>query len=922
MIRSLTRVADCEDSFSSAQMRGPALRLVCEHVLSVNNGLSQYGVTTDQNGLITGITDLHNSETRTNDARGRVLTRSFTSGHVLTYTWDDFDRLTAISDNTGPSISMVFDIMGKMLSRSVTPLGGGTSQTTFYTYDDRDRLTQVTNPKGEITKVGYNIISVGCHVRDLPTSIADTGGRVTTMQYDNRQRLTRVTDANGHVTRAEYNARGEKIAVTDPNGNRATFSYDGNSRLVQQTRPVAISGTGGAPLSATQITNYSYDTAGRLTSSDKYALGIANATHSTLALAYDPLDRVIQKTLMTGSNVDDSSTFSYSRQIDNVARISANNSVASLSFINETAPPFLMSSYSITAGSAGGALNLTQGTFNIGRDVTGNIAAVSGPNGQLYSAGYDPAGRLTGIQSGFNAANYSATIGYDGFGRKNSVTHSTGLAGTYSYDLLSRITAISWNGFDGETAQAMSENLAYDPAGNITSITRELGGFDFSYDSIDQLVSTGFAPSQGVNLGALVSRQWSWDPAGNRAGDNINGSSVFFANSILSDALHSYQSDSMGLGNVVQKNTPAAQVIDLFSYRADSRVTSYMNVTDVNGNGAYDPGADTMNRSGQFYYDALGRRAANVISKGGTSFTQSFSYLGDRGRFLTTTAGDGSTRLYLDAKGLNEHLAEIGPSGVKAFVSDHLLSVLNGPVAGGSMAFGAFGESLGSDLVLNASSDPASPGYAGYRFSSLMRIYELDHRLYDQESGRHLSSDPLSNGGSYGYVGGSPVKYVDPLGLSRGVVTPDRRHMDVYPGNTPDTQGPPQRVDIGNNTTNPNGDPNTVGSHGPAPAGTFPVQPPVRIPSDSDEATSYGTVFFPIGSVDSNGNPSDIARQRGIGLHGGRNGPGSRTEGCLRGNNSDLENLFNQNQSDPLTTITIPPLPPVELIETFETTLP
>ncbi|MBI3554811.1 MAG: hypothetical protein HY074_00945 [Deltaproteobacteria bacterium] len=151
-----------------------------------------------------------------------MVSRTFQSGKILTYGYDDFDRVTSITDNNGPSATFVYDVMGKMKSKTVTPQGGGTPQVTQYQYDDRDRLIAKTDPTGRATFHDYSIVSVGCHVRDLPTKVTEPGNKVTAMEYDNRQRLIRKTDADNHVTRYEYNPRGDRTDVYSsvPEGTR------------------------------------------------------------------------------------------------------------------------------------------------------------------------------------------------------------------------------------------------------------------------------------------------------------------------------------------------------------------------------------------------------------------------------------------------------------------------------------------------------------------------------------------------------------------------------------------------------------------------------------------------------------------------------------------------------------------------------
>ena len=147
----------------------------------------------------------------------------------------------------------------------------------------------------------------------------------------------------------------------------------------------------------------------------------------------------------------------------------------------------------------------------------------------------------------------------------------------------------------------------------------------------------------------------------------------------------------------------------------------------------------------------------------------------------------------------------------------------------------------------------------------------------------------------YTYVGGNPINAIDPLGLATLVY---QNGILTVVGNNGEVVG---AYPAGNNTTNPGGDPNTVGSNGPAPQGTFPIQPPVNTTGRPE----YGSAFFPVGGVGPNGERLDIARQRGIGVHSGRRGNQSRTQGCIRVDESTVQDLLRINQNDPITGIEI-----------------
>lgn len=139
----------------------------------------------------------------------------------------------------------------------------------------------------------------------------------------------------------------------------------------------------------------------------------------------------------------------------------------------------------------------------------------------------------------------------------------------------------------------------------------------------------------------------------------------------------------------------------------------------------------------------------------------------------------------------------------------------------------------------------------------------------------------------FGYSFNDPVNFIDPSGLSSLYFDNSGGRLFVYPGGE-GTYGPPQSFPAGNNTTNPEGDPLTPNSNGPIPVGTFPMS---RYADKSHDSLRFGSGIFYI----------DILQRPGIGVHAGRRGPQSRTQGCIRTNESALDAL----RSDPPTSITI-----------------
>jgi RHS repeat-associated protein len=85
----------------------------------------------------------------------------------------------------------------------------------------------------------------------------------------------------------------------------------------------------------------------------------------------------------------------------------------------------------------------------------------------------------------------------------------------------------------------------------------------------------------------------------------------------------------------------------------------------------------------------------------------------------------------------------------------------------------------GADLGVSASPESqdkrrggvqSTLGYAGMFYHARSGLYLTHYRAYDPRLGRWLSRDPIWESGGvnlYGYVGGDPVSYYDPYGLSK-----------------------------------------------------------------------------------------------------------------------------------------------------------
>ena len=581
----------------------------------------------------------------------------------------------------------------------------------------------------------------------------DAKGNITQYEYDTRLRVVKQTDAEGHVTNFSYNARGDRTSVVDALGNTTSFSFDGNGRKIQEVRTTAKADASGNHTAVSQVLNFQYDAADHLIKEAKLSQG---GDSRVSVYQFDQFDHIIRKTLGIEHNgvmseTQDDATYSYESQLDAELMTSAVNGVSMVNFTNEAAPPFVRASFGIHA-SNGNPYNLQEMDFDLDRDVTGNIAAVrsQGSDSSILTQAFDPAGRLIGIQVG----SYKLAVGYDGFGRKNRVAGSDGVAEEIYFDALNRTRQITWT---KNFAKIFQENINYDKAGNPFEISNLNGSYDFSFDKTNQLVKS--KTDEGVGF-TPYNRAWQFDNLGNKIVDSKRGAGSFVANFETSDGKGNYFADQEGFG-ALEKEVLKDGTIRQYTYRADGKKAS---MQDNHGN------------SEVYHYDALGRLVAKSITTPSESNANSFTYLADTNSILYAKDGVGVLSLNIEGQNINEHLAtsklggEINTKGdgLKTFISDHLGSVLNSEIAK-NMQYGVQGEILGKKPELRSTTNPLIWGFAGYMYDVGSHKHETFMRTYDQERGVWTNQDPIGLAGGdenlYRYAGNQFQLYTDPYGL-------------------------------------------------------------------------------------------------------------------------------------------------------------
>lgn len=157
------------------------------------------------------------AESFTYDDKGRVWTRTDDKGIVLTYEYNNLDKVKKITSPDTRFETTTYSNCCPGLIDTVTDRAG---LVTKYIYDDAKRLTEVHGPKGVI-KYGYDR-------NGNRTKLTDADGKETIFEYDLDNRLKKNTYDDGNYVSFEYDPSGLLKEFTNARGTTKRYYYDGN----------------------------------------------------------------------------------------------------------------------------------------------------------------------------------------------------------------------------------------------------------------------------------------------------------------------------------------------------------------------------------------------------------------------------------------------------------------------------------------------------------------------------------------------------------------------------------------------------------------------------------------------------------------------------------------------------------------------
>jgi len=218
------------------------------------------------------------------DQNDNPLTRTYSDGTSMSYTWDREDRLTAAD-----GVTLAYDENGDMVESNGLTIGR----------DAFGRIDTITYAAGKDVTYTYD-------TRGLLSTITDWVGGETAFSYDTAGRLSIVARPNGVTTTYAYDGDGLVTSITHGSLASAVLTRDGGGRITQAARTPAVPITI-APLdldltydAASQVVSRTYDAMGRLTSdgATTYTWDLASRLVSRDAVdyAYDAYGNLTSRT--------------------------------------------------------------------------------------------------------------------------------------------------------------------------------------------------------------------------------------------------------------------------------------------------------------------------------------------------------------------------------------------------------------------------------------------------------------------------------------------------------------------------------------------------------------------------------------------------------------------------------------------------
>jgi RHS repeat-associated protein len=379
------------------------------------------------------------------DILGHLQSVSLPNGGTMHYDMDAQGWLTSATDAEGATTSYSLDALGRRTAQT----GPRTGESWTYTWDDFNRPTgrTLSGSPGAAWTIGY-----------------DTGGKVTE------------TDPAGIVNVSTYNGNGKLLSLSEGGGLRnTTFAYDGD----YETTRTLVEGNSSLTISTAyndrgRVTQRSENWTGASSYSYSSTVAYSGATSAEVTQRWDNGSRTFNLTLdglgnvLSRSDGDEAGTWTYdaaglitTRQLP--GRLTERFTYETSGRIKTVQQGGEATTFSFTpSGSTTSRLDPAGRASSWAYDRNERPTSISFAGlSQVLTYGDGEPQPLTVVQDGHTTARTYGTRG-----ELTSVTLPDGLGGfTYDHDADARVTGI-------HATSGMAETFQYDSLDRVTSRTR------------------------------------------------------------------------------------------------------------------------------------------------------------------------------------------------------------------------------------------------------------------------------------------------------------------------------------------------------------------------------------------------------------------------------------------------------------------
>jgi len=742
------------------------------------------------------------------DNIGKVTKSTDPVGRVVSYVYDTNNiDLMQVRQTTGSANEMLRKFTYNSQHEPLTDTDAAGQVTTF-TYNPYGQILTRQNAKNETTTFAYGGAVPDGYLASITSPPFNSASAVTTLTYDNANRVRTVTDSDGYVVTTDYDNLDRPIQISYPDGTNQQFQYSqdfgqGVTNILDLTKSKDRRGSwitrhynGNRQLDSitdplSRTTQFGWCNCGSLTT-------IADPKNQVTTFKRDLEGRVYQKVFadnttlnylydgQTAANTVGASSRLKSSTDGRNQRTNyfyfADDSVQQITYTNvngqslNPATPSVSFTYDPNYNRIKTMIDGI-GTTTYGYNPiavppalgAGQLASIDGPLlNDAIAFGYDQLGRVT--NRSINGSLNSASWTFDSLGRVSSATNKLG---TFNYgyvNVTDRLSSMTYP--DGSSAAYTyfpnNQDKRLQEIRNQTSTNSLISQFDYTYDPEGQITTwikndSGLSAPQRFNLGYDNADQLVTAPLKNAS-----------TNALIKQYTYGYDLAANRTSEMVATTTTTSTPNNVNEIVSQSGGTNRTLAYDANGSLINDDSSRTFEWDGanrlvavnyigtnnrtEFSYDGLSRMV-KIVEKTRSRITSTRKFVWCGMEKCEFRDDKDAVTLFVYPQG------QVSGKTAYFYTRDHLGSIreMRGASGKGSIVarydYDPYGRS--TSVINNTLPDFNFTGLYRHAASNLdLAVY----RAYDPDLGRWLSRDPIGETGGvnlYLYAFDDPTDLLD-----------------------------------------------------------------------------------------------------------------------------------------------------------------